>query len=286
MNMKLVLPGAAALVLVCLAIPGNAYHIQDACVGTGCGDPTEWGAQVGVSDPTGTGDPTKAVCAALDGVSETVEDAICGTSEPCEGVVGYCPGATLVGFIQCEQDANPATGTPSSIGHGGLCDMSPGFTNPSHVCGFIGAAAADDYGNSNGFAPNYNGITPTQAGASAGDCIQANYDGTFATSSGSLPIISSPSRQWYEIKMQNGIDNGGSGVTFSAQINGVNCIANGNSVYYDDQFAYTVSNGLVSGFPTSAPPTGTDGGYTVTFPNAAPGAAYTACHGPQPWYYS
>lgn len=277
---------AAVLTALAFVMPIRAYDIKDAPAGTlDANDPTEWGAAIGASDPTCnlpggcSGDPTAPLCDTLTSLNvptvETAEDVLCGTQEDengqCEGVIGYCAGALLLGLTACEH--NPTASSPGTAGQGGLCFMSPGFSgNP---CAFVGAAT--DNGNSNGNAPNYGG----------GACQDPTKP---------LAFIEDPAEQWYNITMTANPDGLGGAVQFVAQINGVSCAVSGHAVVYDDQFAYMVSNGHVSGFVTVEPAAGHFGGYAVAFDGADGGAAdndishyanngyFTACAGASPFF--
>lgn len=267
MNKTLTLGIATAAILV-LALPANAYHILNGGgpnpTIAGSTDPEQWTAQVGAPAPAN--DPTCPGLPVVGPLPPPLDILNC--------LFGFQQGDVLVGFIACEDNGDGTT-TPSQSGAGGLCDMSPGFDTSGTSCAFTTTSAG---GRSNGNAPAYNG----------GACIAVPLAGATSTT---LPVINSPEHNWYQIQMTDG----GVPVTFHSQINGVDCSASDSlAVDYDDQYAYTVADGLVSGFPGHSPQG--VGTYTVTFlgsetsttppaiTGAPPVSGDNACSGPAPWY--
>jgi len=247
MNNKLLATGAL-LAFLAMALPGNAYHIvADRSTPDGTTDPTHWGPPLGVSNPAGV-DPT------------------------CSLVTGCLIGTGVIfGFTTCEQNADASSGAPSAPGSGGLCFMSPGYTwdTTTSTC----VMATDHRSNSNGNIPDFNGV-----------------DTTACAADGSNPVIgdSHVARDWKQIQMISDFGNTASVVAFGAQIDGVSCqnsdgtLRTGTSVVYDNQYAYTVDDGHVSGFPNQAPAPGGFGGYIVSS-SSGPGSL-VGCNGPQPFY--
>lgn len=164
------------------------------------------------------------------------------------------------GFTACERQTPPPL---SSSGVGGLCFMNPGFAGAP--CAFVGNAA--NQGNSDGFYDPYNG----------GACRPA---------AAPQPTIAVVARQWYELRMQTAhpAAHALANTPFFAQIGPFTCAAAGPRLIYDEQFAYTMDNGHVAGFPTLAPVVGTFGGYSI-IASAGPTPAMAACTPPAPMFF-
>lgn len=274
MNTKLTTLGVLAL-FAALSMPTNAYHITDeptAANGSGL-EPLEWGARVGVTsvadDPFTNSD---TICTLLRTVANTV-----GTLNPDVGAIlnevldnlctdepGFSNGDSLFGFVLCEQPSSLTA--PSQSGAGGLCFMSAGFKNDSTGnCVFD----SSNQGNSNG---NYDPYQTT---------------GTEACAAAATPqtLIVAQARNWMEINMQLVHPQASSTtnrVEFVGQIGGHDCDTPAERFVYDEQFAYTVDSGHVSGFPVRDPAAGTFGGYYVSSGASTSGLTECAAF---PFYY-
>jgi hypothetical protein len=189
--------------------------------------------------------------------------------QPNVGINGGSSPETWTGpvgaILNCEHndisDRSPPGGLGltgvSEGGQGGLCFMSVGSDSGFGTCT---TPTVGNEGRSTGWAPHYNG---------AGQCPN------IAVSPG-LPPINAPSPAYYKIQMFAYLaccpfpTHAGPPVPFQAEIGNL-CSATGLTAFiYDDQMAYTMTNGHVAGFPSLAPATGSAGTYTVT---ADPGPA-------------
>ena len=220
MNTKMIL-GGAALLLLASSMAASAYHITGSAGPIGTSH--QWNGATAVPDPT-------------------------------------TPGAILFALAICEQDdfigiaGAPVIATP---GMGGMCSMSPGYTNVGGVCT---ATAA----RSNGNAPDYNG----------GACIAG---------AGPFPTAGTTG-DWIDIQMTG--NNGA--IPFIGQIDGFSCANPTTTFRYDGVFAYTTDDGHVSGFPSvfagelapGVPNPLALGSYTAS---AAPTGVASGCDAPRPF---
>jgi hypothetical protein len=258
MNSKMI-AGGIALVFVAMALPSNAYHItENTSVAAGSGlEPQHWGAAIGVdyptSDPLVNGGPLCNIINMIPDLHPIITEvkAILCTDDP-----AFEGGDSAFAFTACEANPDSETGDPGNSGQGGLCFMNPGFS---------GSPCAATGGRSNGAYNAYDG----------GACKDAEDD--------EQGIIASPSRQWYQIQMTDEVN---APVPFTAQIGGITCgDGNGDAFVYDEQFAYTIDGGHVTGFPTTAPPPNTYGTYTVAGPNGSIAPLANKCD-PYPMSYN
>jgi hypothetical protein len=264
---------AALLACLVLAPLATAYHIQDRVGINGGISPERWGQQIGFVAPAD--DPSAPVCAlllTLPPPTTTAHDALCGPNFP-GSLTGTQAGDNLASIQSCESmDASDAaapglglTGV-SQPGIGGLCYMSVGSDNGG-AAGTCTTPTTGNEGRSTGWAPHYNG---------AGHCFNE-----FSLTPDSLPAIAAPAPSYYKIQMWDQSSSNaptthsGFAVKFQASI-GSWCGPTSNAFVYDDQFAYTVSNGHVAGAPISAPAFATFGTYTVTRV-AGPATSLSAC---------
>jgi hypothetical protein len=259
----------ALTMLLSAAAPALAYHIQPGVGRNGGISPERWTQHDGIVAPVD--DPSSAICALLlslpPPISTTVHDLLCGSARP-GSILGFRTGDLLVGVVQCEQNdvSDEAAGVPGPVGVllpgsrltgvslpgiGGLCFMSEG-SDPGFGCT---TPTAGNEGRSTGYAPAYNGgACPNEA--------KLNPD--------PLPGIASWARTWVKIQMwissaSSGPIHVGHPVRFSAEIGGQNCgLPASTVVVYDEQYAYTLAQGHVNGFPMEDPAAGDFGTYTVT----------------------
>ncbi|MFO1532557.1 MAG: hypothetical protein ABR562_02490, partial [Thermoplasmatota archaeon] len=202
------------------------------------------------------------------GPSAAVYHLLC---DPNNALLGFNDGDAAAGLVLCEvNESSPGSGD-GLPGAGGLCYMSPGFVNGATSCDFVNDVATF-MGNSNGNAPDYNGV---------GTCNAPD----------TLPVIASPARAWYTLTMQGTFRASSGNTPFGFQIASVSCedsagaLVTASTWVYDDQFAYTVDSGHVAGFPSTGPTTPNGyGGYTIVDNGST--AGMTACAGPRPIYYA
>lgn len=269
MDARLVAAGLA-LAFLATAMPGAAYHIQrDPAAADGSGfQPLEWGGRLGVAYPANDPlDNAGPLCSALRAAADTA-----GLVDPTLGAVlhealslvcmddSYQAGDSAFGFTACE--SNPEAGAPGHSGLGGLCFMSAGFKDPLGNCVFDSA----DQGNSNGW------YDPYSVGAHPCEPYPSNT------------IIDDVAYRWYEVTMQLVHPTpfpGTAGVAFTMEIGGLGCSAASDRFVYDEQFAQTLADGHVTGYPLRDPPLGTFGGYWIQ-PGSTTGL--TAC-APFPIFY-
>lgn len=267
----------ATLLLVAATGPAAGYHIQDN-PGSPGGDglePHEWTLVAGVAAPNGAlpcpilhyvVGVVAFVDPALEAELQAVLGSICGTASGLDGEVA--------GAIVCE--ANPGAALPGQSGVGGLCFMAPGFaTDPFASCSFIGAT---DRGDSDGLFDPYDGGPCLAAAPPDPPQPAATMPGAAATPIGAqpLPTIALAARHWYRIEM---LDDHGAPVPFIPQVGPFGCGTAAEALVYDDQFAYTVASGHVTGYPTVPTSPGTFGHYRVTAgsPSGWPPARPTRC---------
>lgn len=307
-----ILAGGLLGALMLMAMPASAYHVADCDRNSGgCGDealnPTAWGSKTGLDMPVDTG----LVCDTLymivttdpiDDVPEALEiyQILCvdgdGTDDT---LLGIEFGETLFSFTLCEVPTAPPA--PGRAGRGGLCFMSPGYTDPTlqspintPECTFVGNG--DEFGNGNGKAPPASYDTSDDTTAAA--C-------TLGTAT--RGILTDDDEDWMQYQVSND-NNAASYIAFGLQIDGISCrtgtgaLATSLRYVVDQKFAYTLNNGHVTAFPRSDPLPGAlgqpgFGGYSVTvYDNDANAATpanpaadttpLTHCDGPRPVWYA
>jgi hypothetical protein len=297
MNPNLIWIGALAMTLA-VAPAGNAYHMTGNATGGGFST-YNWGPRIGVSNTLiGPGqfagpDPTGPLCTLVASLTPPVGPILYAIlCDPTTNTVtGLTGGEVLFGLIPCEQeDASDEiiggfglTGV-SVPGVGGLCYMSAGCTD----AGVTGTT------RSNGKYKDYSLATTATQACKAWVPAGPNFLPSPAVGQTNLvkitmcPSSTASYAGGVIVAPSQPTCVGGSFVTFSAQIGGL-CSRTESQFVYDDVFAYSVNNGHVAGFPTSDPPPGQLGTYTVA---ASPGPA-SALHGeggscgnvslPSPW---